>query len=47
MIVPVQYDLNVNNFLNKGKTKKHFLIQITKFYHDLKIKLKKNCYDYC
>jgi hypothetical protein len=36
MIAPVQYDLNVNNFLNKGQTNKHFLIQIAKFYHKLK-----------
>ena len=26
MIAPVQYDLNVNKFLNKVQTNKHFLI---------------------
>ena len=37
MIASVQYDLNVNNFLNKGQKNKDFLIQITKCYHKLKI----------
>jgi len=37
MIAQVQYDLNLNNFLNEGQTNKHLLIQITKCYHKLKI----------
>ena len=32
MIAPVQYDLNVKNFLNKGQENKHFLIQIAEYY---------------
>ena len=41
MITTVQYDLNENNFLNKGQTNKHFLIQIAKCYHKLKNTIKK------
>jgi len=40
MIAPVQYDLNVNNFLNKGQKNKHFFIQIAKCYNKLKIQKK-------
>ena len=33
MIGPVQYDLNVTNFLNYWQKNNYFLIQITKCYH--------------
>jgi len=46
MIAPVQNDLNLNNFSNKGHTNKHLLIQIAECYQKLKIK-NKIFYDYC
>ena len=46
MIAPVQYDLNVKNFLNKGQENKHFLIQIAECYQKYN-KKKEFYYDDC
>jgi hypothetical protein len=41
MIAPVQYDLNANNFLNKGQKYLDFLIQLTECHHKFKNMIKK------